>query len=302
MSFSDIPRGLVRSAQSQFVEIDGIRLPVKLLVAVAMDEREGYSVSAPTTPPVPLRSAECSDSEGMEYEMHPDGYDPRDELIDSFKRELQQLRNRLATKDQEISELHLEAQKQKVIKKESTKIVSELHKARSLLQEEQEHLKESRAQVEQLQRAAAQAEQYKAQAEQLQRAAADASAASAVAAAELKHVKAHEVELEEELRNSRATVEQLRSKLESLRKSQELAEAAQAEAIQAAQPQSQLSPKLQAANVTVVPPVNGNGKSPASARPAKNIHMVPTSGSVDLVPKGVTRFTEMPMSSGGAAL
>ena len=254
---------------------------------------EGYSVSASTTPPVPVAAEEYTPSESSEPRDLNDEWDPRDDAIERYQRELQQLRTRLANKDQELADYNLETQRHKQIKRESVKVATELHKARSLLQEEQENLKESRLHMEQYR---VQAEQYKAQVEQLKKAAADASAT----AAELKQTKAHEAELEEELQKSRATVDDLRSKLERLEalRSQETQPAQATTATTASTAtsgaQSQLSPKFQG-SVSAV----SNGKPAASTRPAKSIQMVPASGSFDLVPEGVTRFTEMPESSGG---
>lgn len=255
------------------------------------DGREGHSVSASTTPPQPVTP---SDSEALDANGLSDGdWDPKDEAIDSCRRELQQLRNRLAARDQELSEYQLEAQRHKSIKKESNKVAGELHKALSALAEEKERLKESRAQSEQYR---IQAEQYKAQVEQLQRAAADASATCAAATADLKELKAREVDLEADLQKSRATVQDLRSRLETLQKSQELEAQSQAAAAQAeaAQAQSQ-SPTGGGYSGGSASPASPNGS--ASGRPAKNNHMVP-SGSIDPVADTVTRFTEMPMSSG----
>ncbi|CAJ1340773.1 unnamed protein product [Effrenium voratum] len=123
----------------------------------------------------------------------------RDEAVEAYEREILLLRNRIAKKDQELTDCHLECARHKAIKRDSTKMANELHKARTQLQEEQDRSKEYKAQAEQYK---AQTEHLKGQVDQLKAAA----GVERAAASELKELKTrHQAELEELQKESRST-------------------------------------------------------------------------------------------------
>ncbi|CAJ1425105.1 unnamed protein product [Effrenium voratum] len=123
----------------------------------------------------------------------------RTRAFEAYEREILLLRNRIAKKDQELTDCHLECARHKAIKRDSTKMANELHKARTQLQEEQDRSKEYKAQAEQYK---AQTEHLKGQVDQLQAAA----GVERAAASELKELKTrHQAELEELQKESRST-------------------------------------------------------------------------------------------------
>ena len=213
------------------------------------------------------------------------GEEEKDEKIEQLQREVQQLRNHLAKKDQELSDLQVEAQRYKLIKRESTKMAHELHKKSALLQEEQDHLKEYKAQVEHYKAQAAQVEQYKIHVEQLKRAAVDANALNSA----LKEVKAHEAELESEVQQNRATIDELRAKIEQML--QESKDSKESNDLKAQNGSHSSPSKSPASSVATA----------ATARPAKNLRMAPVGGSADLTPEKTIRFTEAPVTSSGGS-
>ncbi|CAJ1392053.1 unnamed protein product [Effrenium voratum] len=130
----------------------------------------------------------------------------RTRAFEAYEREILLLRNRIAKKDQagvtgcqELTDCHLECARHKAIKRDSTKMANELHKARTQLQEEQDRSKEYKAQAEQYK---AQTEHLKGQVDQLKAAA----GVERAAASELKELKTrHQAELEELQKESRST-------------------------------------------------------------------------------------------------
>lgn len=248
-----------------------------------MDEGPvGYSVSTSATPQPPVTPLPVTPPERSEEEDELQAFQ-RDQMIEAFRAELRLLRNRLAKKDQELSDCHVEAVRHKNIKRDSAKIANELQKKTVLLQEEQDHSKEVKAQMEQYR---AQWAEYKQQVEQLKRAAeSDAKELSKALkeAKEAKEAKARESEakalLEAEVQQNRATIEDLRAKLEALGDGQDPIEP---DAKETKETKTLSSPKSK----TAVPP----------ARPAKNLRMALSSGNIDLDPENVARFTEAPSS------
>ncbi|CAE7342521.1 unnamed protein product [Symbiodinium natans] len=253
------------------------------------------SMSASTTPP------STTPPSGLQAQ-------PGEILLDfeskeAAEKELLMLRNVAAKKDQEWANLKLEAYRHRVIRKDSRKLVDELHMAQRQLLEEQEAAKEARAEAE---RWKAQVEQYRHQVEHL-RASADKAAGLTK---ELKEAQAQQAALEVETKQWRATAEELRRKLEAVEKEREVDLQMHMQ-----QAQSQLSPASHGPKVSAS--LNGHTpqKAPSAAqltenfhersakagRPRKNLRMVPMlNGSVELTPGSVTRYCDAPSSQGAA--
>lgn len=216
------------------------------------------------------------------------------ESKEAAERELLLLRNVAVKKDEESAKLMLEVYRHRAIRKDSCKINEEIETARTELHKEQEKAEEAHASAEQWK---AQMEQYRREMEHL-RASADQVPGLTK---ELKEAKAHQAALEAEMQQWRKEAEELRAKLEAVEKEKEADLQLHAE-----QAQSQLSPS----HVPAQTSLNGHTpkakssesfheRSAKAGRPRKNICMVPTSGSQELTPGDVTRFSDAP-SSGAA--
>lgn len=217
------------------------------------------------------------------------------ESKEAAEKELLMLRNVAVKKDEESAKLMLEVYRHRAIRKESCKINEEIETARAEILKEQEKAQEARASAEQWK---AQMEQYRHEMEHL-RASADKVPGLTQ---ELKEAKAQQAALEVEMQHWRKEAEELRSKLEAVEKERE----ADLQ-LHAQQAQRELSPSHETMAQTSLNGHTPKAKSSESfhersakaGRPRKNICMVPTSGSPELTPGSVTRFSDAP-SSGAA--